>query len=95
MSKAEYEEPKALAEYVPDNVVIPFTWGYFDQNHYKLFFLTWLRHLRARSHPTQILQRILKKPHQSSASPTGNFGFHAITLYGPPQMINNWTDNWE
>ncbi|KAI2463011.1 Fructosamine/Ketosamine-3-kinase [Annulohypoxylon bovei var. microspora] len=35
-----------------------------------------------------------RKEATSSISPSGKFGFHVTTFYGPP-MINSWTENWE
>ncbi|RYP45002.1 hypothetical protein DL768_008589 [Monosporascus sp. mg162] len=95
MSRAEYEGQKALATYIPDNVCHPVAWGYFENDTSKSFFVTEFRYLRARSPPPSELLAILKILHQSSISPTGLFGFHVTTYYGPPPMINDWTDNWE
>lgn len=95
MSEAEYEGQKALATCIPDNVVVPVAWGLLEKDNSKSFFLTRFRHLCARSPPTLQLLAIVKKLHQSSVSPTGKFGFHVTTFYGPPIMINDWTDNWE
>ncbi|KAI0376957.1 Fructosamine kinase-domain-containing protein [Hypomontagnella monticulosa] len=95
MSQAEYEGQKALTTYIPDNVVTPVAWGFFKEDNSKSFFLTRFRHLSAYSSPASQLLAIIKKLHQSSVSPTGKFGFHVTTFYGPPTMINDWTDNWE
>lgn len=95
MAEAEYEGEKALAAYIPDNVVAPLAWGPLDNNKAKSFFMTRFRNLRARSPPVVPLLAILKRLHQTSVSPTGKFGFHVTTYLGPPPMINDWTDNWE
>lgn len=95
MAEGEYEGQKALASYIPDNVVHPLACGTFEQDQSKAFFLTKFRKLRACSPPLLQFLSILKKLHQSSTSPTGNFGFHVTTFYGAPPMINKWCDSWE
>jgi fructosamine-3-kinase len=95
MSRAEYEGQKAMARFIPDNVVEPIAWGYLEGDQLGSFFLTSFRHLRARSPPTLQFLSILKKLHLSSTSPNGMFGFHVTTYYGPPPMINEWTNDWE
>lgn len=95
MSRAEYEGQKALAAFIPENVSRPVAWGYFENDTSKSFFITQFRRLRASSLPTLQLLSIMKQLHQSSISPTGMFGFHVTTYYGPPPMTNDWTNNWE
>ncbi|OTA96814.1 hypothetical protein M434DRAFT_362267 [Hypoxylon sp. CO27-5] len=95
MSEAEYEGQSALATYIPDNTVAPVAWGFFDRDTSKSFFLTHFRHLSEDTPSASDILAIVKKLHLSSASPTGKFGFHVTTFYGPPPMINDWTDNWE
>ncbi|KAI1455462.1 Fructosamine kinase-domain-containing protein [Annulohypoxylon moriforme] len=95
MSEAEYEGQKALVTYIPNNAITPVGWGFLENDTSKSFFLTHFRHLRARSPPALQFLEIIKKLHLSSVSPTGKFGFHVTTFYGPPPMINDWTDNWE
>lgn len=95
MAEAEYEGEKALFEVIPDNVVVPLTWGKLQDDPNKSFFLTRFRNLTDRSPPTAQFLAILKKLHISSVSPKGKFGFHVTTYFGPPPMINHWTDSWE
>ncbi|KAH9986439.1 Fructosamine kinase-domain-containing protein [Xylariaceae sp. FL0662B] len=95
MSEAEYEGQKAMAAYIPENVAAPVAWGLLKQDPSKSFFITRFRNLRARSPPTLPFLGVIKRLHESSKSPTGKFGFHVTTYYGPPPMINDWTDNWE
>jgi protein-ribulosamine 3-kinase len=95
MAEAEYEGQKALAALIPDNVVAPLAWGPLQRNKTQAFFMTKFRNLRARSPPVEPLLQILKRLHEDSVSPTGQFGFHITTYFGPPPMINDWTDSWE
>ncbi|KAH7021504.1 Fructosamine kinase-domain-containing protein [Microdochium trichocladiopsis] len=95
MAEAEFEGQKALTQYIPDNVVAPLAWGLLDSDPSKSFFLTKFRNLRARCPPLAPFLAILKKLHQTSTSPTGKFGFHVPTFFGPPPMINDWTESWE
>lgn len=96
MAEGEYEGQKALAEYIPENVVHPIAWGSFEQDgRSKAFFLTGFRNLRARTPPLAQFLSILKRLHEPSVSPNGKFGFHVTTFYGAPPMINKWTDTWE
>ncbi|KAK8013150.1 hypothetical protein PG991_009421 [Apiospora marii] len=95
MAEAEYEGEKALYEVIPDNVAAPLTWGRLQDDPNKSFFLTRFRNLRDRSPPAAQFLAILKKLHLSSISPTGRFSFHVTTYFGPPPMINDWTDSWE
>ncbi|KAK4690786.1 hypothetical protein P7C71_g6084, partial [Lecanoromycetidae sp. Uapishka_2] len=95
LAEAEYESQKALAEIIPDNVVIPMAWGMFEKDKSKAFLMTHFRDLHTSPPPTVQFLAILKKLHQTSVSPTGKFGFHVTTYNGPPKMVNDWTDNWE
>ncbi|KAK8103674.1 uncharacterized protein PG998_010707 [Apiospora kogelbergensis] len=95
MAEAEYEGAKALFEVIPDNVAAPLAWGSLRADPTKSFFLTWFRNLRDSSPPTAQLLAVLKKMHTTSVSPTGKFGFHVTTWFGPPPMVNNWTNSWE
>lgn len=95
MAEAEYESQKALAAIVPDNVVIPMAWGRFERDKSKSFFMTCFRDLRDRSPPLPQFLAILKKLHETSISPTGQFGFQVTTYNGPPKMVNHWTNSWE
>lgn len=95
MAEAEYESQKALAAIIPDNVVIPMTWGMYEADKSKALFMTRFRDLRDRPPPAVQFLSILKKLHQTSVSPTGKFGFQITTYNGPPKMVNDWTDNWE
>ncbi|KAI1391832.1 Fructosamine kinase-domain-containing protein [Hypoxylon trugodes] len=95
MSEAEYEGQKALATYIPDNVITPIAWVFLEDDVSKSFFVTRFRHLEACSLSIPQFLSVIEKLHRSSVSPTGKFGFHVTTYYGPPPMINDWTDNWE
>lgn len=94
MAEAEFEAQTALTAIIPDNVVVPMAWGTFE-NGSKAFFITEFRDLRVLdSTPTELIG-VLKRLHQTSVSPTGKFGFHTTTYWGPPAMVNDWTDSWE
>lgn len=95
MAEAEYEGQKAMSAVIPDNVASPMAWGLFEDHPTKAFFLTRFRNLHDRSPPVVQFLAILKKLHQTSVSPTGKFGFPVTTYFGPPPMINDWTDSWE
>lgn len=95
MARAEYESQKALSAIIPDNVVAPTAWGYFECDKTKSFYLTRFRNLRPQVPPTPEFLDTIKRLHQASISPTGKFGFHCKTYWGPPVMRNEWTDSWE
>lgn len=95
MARAEYESQKALSLVIPNNVVAPTAWGYFEGDTTKSFYLTRFRNLRSMVPSLPQFLAILKLLHRSSVSPTGKFGFHCKTYWGPPVMPNDWTDNWE
>ena len=94
MAKAEYEAQAALAAIIPDNVVVPMAWGTFEGDS-KAFFITKFRNLQTRALAPMELVGVMQKLHQTSVSPTGKFGFHTTTYWGPPAMVNDWTDSWE
>ena len=94
MAKAEYEAQAALTAIIPDNVVVPIAWGTFEGGS-KAFFMTQFRNLQVRSPAPIELVGVMQKLHQTSVSPTGKFGFHTTTYWGPPAMVNDWTDSWE
>ncbi|KAK7990495.1 Fructosamine kinase-domain-containing protein [Apiospora arundinis] len=95
MAEAEYEGQKALFEKIPDNVTAPLAWGMLQADPTKSFFLTRFRNLLDSPPPVVELLTVLKKLHIDSVSPTAKFGFHVTTYFGPPPMINDWTDSWE
>ena len=95
MARAEYESQEALSAVIPNNVVAPTAWGYYEGDETKSFYLTRFRNLRPRLPPLPQFLAIVKKLHQSSVSPTGKFGFHCKTYWGPPVMRNEWTNSWE
>ncbi|KAK2610174.1 hypothetical protein N8I77_003627 [Diaporthe amygdali] len=95
MARAEYESQEALSAIIPDNVVAPTAWGYYKSDKTKSFYLAPYLNLRPRLPPLPQFLAIIKKLHQSSVSPTGKFGFHCRTYWGPPVMKNEWTDSWE
>ncbi|KAI0155142.1 Fructosamine kinase-domain-containing protein [Xylariaceae sp. FL1272] len=95
MAKGEFESQKALMALVPGNIVPPLTWQTFKNDPEKAFYLTHFRYLHEQLPTTSQLLPIIKKIHQASSSPTGKFGFHVTTFWGPPPMDNTWTDSWE
>lgn len=95
MARAEYESQEALSAIIPDNVVTPTAWGYLDGDKTKSFYLTRFRNLQPRIPSLPDFLAIIKRLHQTSVSPTGKFGFHCKTYWGPPVMSNEWTDSWE
>ncbi|KAM3479887.1 hypothetical protein MY8738_005248 [Beauveria namnaoensis] len=95
MAGAEHEGQKAIAAVIPDNAVKPVAWGYYADTKTKAWFMAEYSNFRARAPPLEQLLPIVKQMHQTSISPTGQFGFHVISYYGPQPMIVDWTDNWE
>ncbi|EJP70594.1 fructosamine Kinase PKL/CAK/FruK [Beauveria bassiana ARSEF 2860] len=99
MAEAEYEGQKAIAAVIPDNAVKPVAWGYYADAKTKAWFMAEYSNFRARAPPLEqllpIVKQMLKQMHQRSISPTGQFGFHVTSYYGPQPMIVDWTDNWE
>lgn len=94
MAQAEYEAQSTLSHVIPDIVVLPETWSTFD-NGSRAFIVTPFRRLDTRPPVPHQLIDILKRLHQTSASPTGKFGFHTTTYWGPAPMVNDWADSWE
>ncbi|ROV96975.1 hypothetical protein VSDG_04161 [Cytospora chrysosperma] len=95
MARAEFESQEAVSAVIPDNSAVPVAWGYFQDDPSKSFYMTRFRNLRARPPPLPQFLAVVKKLHQTSVSPTGKFGFHCTTYWGPPPLINDWTDSWE
>lgn len=103
MARAEYESQRALAAVIPEHVIEPVAWGLLGED--KSFFLTHFRNLEQLSPERQSLEQqtrsrshfvdIVKRLHQNSISPTGKFGFHCTTYWGPSAMRNEWTGSWE
>ncbi|SPO01576.1 uncharacterized protein DNG_04249 [Cephalotrichum gorgonifer] len=95
MAYGEYESQQALAEHLPDNVAVPLSYGTFQLDASKSFFLTpFLKFEDSFPDPMQ-LTKILEKLHRSSTSPTGKYGFHVQTFNGVVPLINDWCDTWE
>jgi fructosamine-3-kinase len=95
MAEAEYEGQVAISLLIPDNASKPISWGYFQDDKTKSWFLTSFRDLKVETPPLLDFLPIVKKMHQESQSPTGKFGFHVVSFYGPPPMTVDWTDSWE
>ncbi|KAB5582351.1 Fructosamine kinase-domain-containing protein [Coniochaeta sp. 2T2.1] len=95
MARGEFESSKALIQHIPETIVPPIAWGKYEEDQSKAFYLTHFRYLHEQLPTNSQLLSIIKKLHQSSASPTGKFGFHVTTFWGPPPMDNTWTDSWE
>lgn len=95
MALGEFESSKALVQQIPESIVPPIAWGRFHEDPTKAFYLTHFRYLHEQLPTNSQLLSIVKKLHQSSCSPTGKFGFHVTTFWGPPPMDNRWTDSWE
>ncbi|OAA39324.1 Fructosamine/Ketosamine-3-kinase [Beauveria brongniartii RCEF 3172] len=68
---------------------------YYADTKTKAWFMAEYSNLRARAPPLEQFLPIVKQMHQQSISPTGKFGFHVTSYYGPPPMLVDWTDNWE
>lgn len=95
MARAEFEAQQTMVAVIPENIIGPVACGFFEGNESKSFFLTRFRNLRPKVPPIDQFVAILKRLHQTSSSPTGKFGFHCTTYWGPPAMRNEWTDSWE
>lgn len=95
MARAEYESQEALSAIIPDNVVPPTAWGYFEGSKTKSFYLTPFRNLQSQVPPLPEFLAVIRRLHHTSISPTGKFGFHCRTYWGPPVMSNEWTHSWE
>jgi protein-ribulosamine 3-kinase len=95
MALGEYESQKALAQYLPDNSVVPIAFGTFELDPAKSFFLTTYRELKEKTPDPEQLVEVIAKLHKESASPTGKFGFHVTTFNGHVPLQNDWCDSWE
>lgn len=95
MARGEYESQKALMDYIPHVISAPIAWGTFQDDPTHAFYLTHFRCTREELPELSDLMAIIKKLHNESVSPTGKFGFHVTTFFGPPPMDNTWTDSWE
>jgi protein-ribulosamine 3-kinase len=95
MANAEFEAEKAISAIIPDNVVKPIAAGVSENDSSKAFFISRFRTFSSETPSPRQLVSILKKLHGASVSPTGKFGFHVTTYWGPAQMVNDWVDTWE
>ncbi|KAK3299818.1 Fructosamine kinase-domain-containing protein [Chaetomium fimeti] len=97
MAKAEYEGQKTISAIIPDHAITPIAWGHYANDHTKAWFLTHFRPLKP-FHPDDEsiseLLTILKTLHHASTFPTGDFGFHTTSFFGPPPMVVDWTADW-
>ncbi len=95
MAEAEYEGQRAISQLIPNNAVIPVSWGFCEGTKSKSWYLAEFRNLDAKAPPLEQLLPIVEAMHRASISPTGKFGFHVTPYYGPLPMVAEWTDNWE
>ncbi|KAI0016504.1 Fructosamine kinase-domain-containing protein [Xylariomycetidae sp. FL0641] len=96
MARGEFESQKELQKYLAENVVIPLACGPLANDPSASFFLTRFRNLTDDkvADPAQ-LAKLVGTLHQTSASPSGKFGFHCPTYNGFAPLVNDWCDRWE
>ncbi|KAK7735769.1 hypothetical protein SLS63_003727 [Diaporthe eres] len=95
LAKGEFESQAELQKYLPEDTVVPLAYGPLELDSSASFFLSTFRNLSDKTlEPTQ-LAAVLEKLHQTSASPTGKFGFHITTFNGIVPLVNEWCDTWE
>lgn len=99
MAEAEFEGQKAIHAIIPEHAPAPIAWGYYQNDQNKAWFLTHFRLLEpATIDESQLVSKLLPvitKLHHTSVSPTGKFGFHGRSFYGPVPMTVGWTASWE
>lgn len=97
MAEAEYEGQNAISAIIPDHAIPPIAWGHYTNDRTKAWFLTHFRPLKL-FHPDDEslseLLTVLKTLYRASTSPTGHFGFHTTSFFGPPAMVVDWTSDW-
>ena len=64
-----------------------------DMTH-SILFPNGIRGYANRCSGTRQLLRTLAALHRDSVSPTGKFGFHTTTCYGPHPQNTAWEDSW-
>lgn len=79
MARGEFESQKELEKYLPDNDALALAYGRLELDCSSSFFLATFRHLSDEILDPQRLAEVLKRLHQTSVSPTGQFGFHVTT----------------
>ncbi|KAJ0122585.1 uncharacterized protein J7T55_003099 [Diaporthe amygdali] len=88
LAKGEYESQAELLKYLPDNAAIPLAYGPLELDSSASFFLTPFRNLSDKVPEPVQLAEVLEKLHKTSASPTGQFGFHTTTFNGIVPLVN-------
>ena len=95
MMHSEYECTKSIYDLQPDLVPTPIAWGSYESVLDTHFYLCEFREmLDDMPDPHKITAR-LASLHQSSASPTGKFGFHMTTYNSKLPQFGGWEDGWE
>lgn len=84
----EFESQTALLAHIPNNIEPPIAWGTCENDPSTSFFITRFRRLLDKLPPISELLPVVKKLHHTSSSPTGKFGFHITTFFGPSAMNN-------
>lgn len=95
MASAEFESQKTLSMIIPESVISPVPWGTLDSDGSRSFYLAPFWNLLPGPPTSTELLTVIKKLRQISESPTGKFGYHCSTYWGPAPMRNDWTDSWE
>jgi protein-ribulosamine 3-kinase len=94
MCEGEFESLKAIRAVTPTFVPEPYAWGPLKKGK-GYFFLAEFRDVGQQPADSQKLALRLAELHQGSVSPTGMFGFHAVTCHGNiPQDCLGWESSW-
>ncbi|KNG90909.1 hypothetical protein ANOM_000702 [Aspergillus nomiae NRRL 13137] len=95
MVHGEFESMKAIHTLLPDFAPKPIAWGTYKDTPDIHFFLCEYREMAHEMPDPHKFTARLAALHQSSTSPTGQFGFHMTTYSGNLPQINEWEGSWE
>lgn len=95
MVSGEFASMTAIYQVVPEFVPKPLAWGAYDAVPDTHFFLCEFRDMVDDMPDPHKFGSLLAGLHQSSASPTGKFGFHTTTYAGSLPQFVGWEDSWE
>ncbi|KAL8375679.1 hypothetical protein RB595_006998 [Gaeumannomyces hyphopodioides] len=95
MVSGEFASMTAAHQVVPEFVPKPLAWGAYDTVPDAHFFLCEFRDMVDDMPDPHKFGSLLARLHQSSASPTGKFGFHTTTYAGNLPQFVGWEDSWE
>ncbi|PKS13148.1 hypothetical protein jhhlp_000490 [Lomentospora prolificans] len=95
MVHGEFRSMSEIFRLMPDFVPKPIAWGTYQSKPNVAFFLREFKEMTGDMPRPASFATSLAKLHQTSVSPTGQFGFDTTTYAGNLPQFVKWENSWE